>query len=64
MFMPQLRANEMVKQYKPLVIAALIGYTVVNYQSFSRLAGFDPSNWTEYNYAKMIRQLRNVQIRQ
>ena len=64
MFMPQLRANDMIKQYKPLVVAGMIGYAIVNYQVFSRLAGFDPSNWTEYNYAKLCRQLRNVQIKQ
>ena len=41
-----------------------MGYAVVSYKAFAWLAGFDAQMWREYNYAKMIRQLRNVQIRQ
>ena len=64
MFMPQLRAAEMIKAYKPLVMAGCLGYWVVSYQIFSRMAGFTPTLWNEYNYAKMVRQMRNVQIKQ
>ena len=42
MFMPHLRANDFIKQYKPLVVAGMVGYAIVNYQVFSRLAGFYP----------------------
>ena len=42
MFMPQLRASELSKQYRPLVLAGMAGYAIVSYQVFSRLAGFDP----------------------
>ena len=64
MFMPHLKASQMVKQYRPLVLLGCAGYAAVTYQIFSRLAGFDATMWSEYNYAKMIRQMRNVQIKQ
>ena len=64
MFMPQLQARKMIKQYQPLVAIGVVGYAMLSYQVFSRLAGFDPSNWNEYNYAKSVRMLRNVQIKQ
>ena len=54
----------MIKAYKPLVVVGCAGYCVVSYQIFSLLAGFNSTNWNEYNYAKMIRQMRNVQIQQ
>ena len=31
MFMPQLKASQMVKQYKPLVMLGCLGYAAVNY---------------------------------
>ena len=64
MFMPQLNANRLVGQNPLLVMAGSIGYFLVSYQVFSRITGFDPKVWNEYNYAKSIRQLRNVQIKQ
>ena len=64
MFMPQLRAAEMIKAYRPLVVLGCVGYLAVSYQIFSRIAGFNPTLWNEYNYAKMVRQMRNVQIKQ
>ena len=64
MFMPHLNGRQVVQANKPLVVLGLVGYYLVSYQIFSPLAGFSASNWNEYNYAKSIRQLRNVQIKQ
>ena len=64
MFMPQLRARAFVSAHKPIVAIGLIGYCALSYQVFSLAAGFDPKNWNEYNYAKSVRMLRNVQIKQ
>ena len=60
MFMPQLNASKMIAAYKPLVLLGCAGYCAVSYQIFSRIAGFTPTLWNEYNYSKMVRQLRNV----
>ena len=64
MFMPHLQANRLIKQYKPAVWAAVAVYAMANYQVFSFAAGFNTTNWNEFNYAKYVRQLRNVQIKQ
>ena len=64
MFMPQLQASKMIKQFKPVVAVGCVGFYVLSYQVFSRVAGFDPNNWNEYNYAKSVRMMRNVQIKQ
>ena len=48
----------------PLVCFAAIGYALVSYQIFLPLAGFSRQVWNEYNFAKMVRQMRNVQIKQ
>ena len=64
LFMPQLQANKLARTYRPLVVLGCLGYAVFTYQIFSRLAGFNPQKWREYNFAKMVRQLRNVQIKQ
>ena len=55
MFMPHLNGRKVVNQNKLLVVFGLVGYYLVSYQIFSPLAGFSPTMWNEYNYAKSIR---------
>ena len=43
---------------------ALIGTWVVSYQVWNRIVGFRPQKWNELLYAKNIRMLRNLQIKQ
>ena len=64
MFMPHLKASQHIKKYQLPVWAAAGVYYLVSYQVFSFTAGFRNENWKEYNYAKLCRQMRNVQIQQ
>ena len=64
MFAPQINVRGLMKAYPPVFIAGGIGYGMVSYHIFHKLAGFDVRNWREFSYAKMCRMLRNVQIKQ
>ena len=55
MFMPQLKASAFIKAYKPLVMLGCVGYSLVSYQIFSAIAGFDKTMWNEYKYALCIK---------
>ena len=64
MFAPQLQVRKLISAYKPLVAIGGIGYSIVSYNIFHKLAGFDNTMWKEFTYAKICRMLRNVQIQQ
>ena len=61
---PHLQVRSLMRKYAILPVISSVGVYLVSYQIFHYAAGFDSMLWNEYQYAKMVRQLRNVQIKQ
>lgn len=56
--------SHLISQNKAIAVPALIGTWIVSYQVWNRIVGFTPQKWNELLYAKNIRMLRNLQIKQ
>lgn len=53
-----------IKQNKLIAAPAILGTFVVSYAFWNRMVGYTAQRRNEYLFAKNIRMLRNLQIRQ
>ena len=51
------------KRYSLPITLGMVGYSVFLYNVNHYVAGYRSDSWKEYNYAKCLRQLRNVQVK-